>query len=335
MSLDPLSGRGQLARAVGVLAAALLVGVSAPAASAAAVRPDDAVGVRLLDAPTDRRDDPRAQTYIVDHLAPGQGLSRRIEVSNTTRGPVQVQLYPAAAKVENESFVFAPGREGNDLTDWTSVDPAAVTVPAAGTAIATVRVAVPADASPGERYAVVWAELPPATGGQVAAINRVGIRMYLSVGPGGEPAPQFTITSLQARRNDQGAPQVLAQITNTGGRALDLTGQLTLSGGPGGITAGPVPAERGTTAGVGQPAQVVFTLDPQLPAGPWTANAIMRSGRLEHTASAQLTFPDKGTADAVTPQRPLLWIILAALAAALLLALLTAILTRRRRQPQT
>ena len=55
------------------------------------------VGIRLLDVPTVARDDPRAQQYIVDHLAPGAVVNRRIEVSNTTRDPLSVAIYPAAA----------------------------------------------------------------------------------------------------------------------------------------------------------------------------------------------------------------------------------------------
>ena len=52
-------------------------------------------------------------------------------------------------------------------------------------------IAVPRDAAPGERYGVVWAEVraaAPAAGG-ITQVSRVGIRIYLSVGPGGRPPP--------------------------------------------------------------------------------------------------------------------------------------------------
>ena len=45
------------------------------------------IGLRLVDAPATARDDPRAQVYIVDHLAPGTVIHRRIEVSNTHAPP--------------------------------------------------------------------------------------------------------------------------------------------------------------------------------------------------------------------------------------------------------
>jgi hypothetical protein len=48
------------------------------------------IGVRLLDAPVTAGDDPRARVYIVDHLAPGTVIHRRIEVSNTTSSITQV-----------------------------------------------------------------------------------------------------------------------------------------------------------------------------------------------------------------------------------------------------
>src|ERR1700680_1500825 len=42
------------------------------------------VGVRLLDVPANAVTNPRARDYIVDNLAPGTTIHRRIVVSNTT-----------------------------------------------------------------------------------------------------------------------------------------------------------------------------------------------------------------------------------------------------------
>jgi hypothetical protein len=71
---------------------------------------------------------------------------------------------------------------------------------------------------------VVWAEArsTPSAGGGITQVSRVGIRVYLSVGPGGPPAADFTIDSLTARRSPDGRPVVLASVHNTGGRALDM-----------------------------------------------------------------------------------------------------------------
>ena len=46
-----------------------------------------------------------------------------------------------------------------------------------------------------------------------------------------------------------------------------MTGTLTLTGGPGGLTAGPFPVALGTTLAPGDSAPVTATLDQQLPDG--------------------------------------------------------------------
>lgn len=271
---------------------ALAAGALAPVASASAQQPADSgsVSIRLLDAPTERRDDPRAQVYIVDHLAPGTTIERRVEIGNDTPATTDIELFAGGADVDDSVFTFFDGREGNELTDWTSVEPTTVTIPAGGTAQATVRIDVPDDASEGERYAVVWAELPPADDGDITLVNRVGVRIYLSVGPGGEPPSDFSIDGLTASRTDEGIPQLVAAVTNTGGRALDLTGELALSDGPGGVSAGPFPAQLGTTLGVGESGHVRLELDPALPDGPWQADLDLQAGRTEHSLSDTIDF---------------------------------------------
>ncbi|MDP1793557.1 MAG: hypothetical protein Q8K63_05395 [Acidimicrobiales bacterium] len=54
----------------------------ATGASAAAQESGGSISIRLLDAPTNRADDPRAKTYIVDHVSPGTTISRRVEIGN-------------------------------------------------------------------------------------------------------------------------------------------------------------------------------------------------------------------------------------------------------------
>jgi hypothetical protein len=241
--------------------------------------------------------------YIVDHVAPGTTITRRIEVSNDTDEPEEVDLYAASATVGNEGFVFGDDRSANELTSWTTVDPSHLSLAPRVKSLARVEIKVPADASESERYGVVWASVaaPAPEGGGVGAVNRVGVRMYLSVGPGGEPASDFEITGIQARRTADGKPQVAARVKNTGGRALDLSGTLRLDGGPGGLSAGPFNAELGTTLGIGRTEAVLVDLNKALPAGPWTANITLQSGLLERSAKAKITFPKSGNA---TMQRP-------------------------------
>jgi hypothetical protein len=276
-------------RTIIAIAIALL---TLPAASVHAAAQDDggSIGIGLVDAPTDRRDDPRAHTYIVDHLNQGATITRHVQVSSTVPEPTTVQLYVAAATLDDGAFVFGEGRAENDLTDWTTLDPASVVVPAGGNVQAAVTIAVPTDAADGERYGVIWAELP-GSGGSANVVNRVGVRIYLSVGEGQEPVTDFTIETLTAKRDVDGTPIVETTVTNTGGRAVDLAGSLLLANGPGSLAAGPFDVEIGTTLAPGLTAAARVRLDPSLPDGPWDATVTIQSGRTEREASATITFP--------------------------------------------
>ena len=273
-----------------------------PAASSAPAVPSvGGVGIRLLDVPANAVNDPRARLYIVDHLAPGAVIHRRIAVSNTTLSVVRVELYAAAAAIANGAFIGDQGHTSNDLSTWTSVIPSAAEISPGATVLSTVTIAVPANAAPGERYAVVWAEVGTvvATDGGVAEVNRVGVRIYLSIGSGSAPTSNFTIESLTAERSPQGHPVVVAAVHNVGGRALDMGGSLQLSSGPGGLSAGPFPVTLGVTLAIGTTENVIVTLDDVIPNGPWDALMTLRSGLTERTARATIAFPSSGVSAAV------------------------------------
>jgi hypothetical protein len=186
---------------------------------------------------------------------------------------------------------------------------------------------------------VVWAERPAGpAGGAVAIASRVGIRVYLSVGTGGEPASDFDIVSLQAGRDPGGRPLVAAEVRNTGGRALDLVGGLRLADGPGGLAAGPFPVELGTTVGVGQSAPVRVTLDPAVPAGPWSARLALRAGPVRRAARARIVFPPGRAAAAgrvvARPDGGGLAAVAAGVGLAVLLTAVLLAVSRRRRRPR-
>lgn len=279
----------------------------AAAQDAATAKDSGGIGVRLLDAPASAGNDPRARVYIVDHLAPGTVVHRRIEVSNAASSTTGVALYAAAATIVDGRFVGSPGHQQDDLSSWTSVSPTQALVPPSGRLTATVTIAVPTDAAPGEHYGVVWAEArtPPAPGSGVTQVSRVGVRLYLSIGPGGPPASDFTIEALSARRAPDGRPKVVATVRNTGGRALDVTGSLRLSSGPGGVSAGPFEVTSNTTLGIDDVQSVAVPLDRRLPRGPWEAHITLRSGLLERSAHATIAFPAVGSTTVVAiPDRP-------------------------------
>ncbi|NKT42254.1 peptidase [Rhodococcus hoagii] len=273
--------------------------ISSIAAAQSSPAQNEGIGVRLLEAPSNNGNDPRARVYIVDHLSPGATISRRFEVANTTGEAADVRLYPSAASIDRGRFAGAAGQVANDLTTWTSITPAQVRVEAHSTTEAVATIAVPQDAPPGEQYGVLWAEVhsSPSPQSPVAQISRVGIRLYVSVGPGNPPAADFAISSLSAGRSDDGTPVLAADVRNTGGRALDLRGSLVLADGPGGLNAGPFAVEGVTSLAPGTTGTVAATLSKDIPAGPWNASVTLESGLIERSAATQITFPDSGRAD--------------------------------------
>jgi hypothetical protein len=289
-------------RLLAAVAVTAVVGAPVSVSTAAQVARTQAVplgsmGVQLLEVPLSAYSDPRAHLYIIDHLHPGTTIHRRIEISNTTASTLHVVMYPAAAVITQGAFVGAAAHTPNELSTWTSVLPGSSDVPSGGHAIATVTIAVPRDAPPGEQYGVVWAETRSSAraGEGIAQVSRVGIRLYLSIGPGGAPASKFTIESLTGKRSSDGQPEVLASVRNTGGRALDMSGTLQLSAGPGGLSAGPFPADLGTTLAIGATEPIMIMLDRQIPDGPWHALVTLRSGLLERSARATIDFPATAT----------------------------------------
>jgi hypothetical protein len=329
--------------------AALVAGLVLPAtsgaarpANAAAAQPDTAgptgsvhgqaagsIGIGLLDVPASEAADPRARIYLVDHAAPGQVIHRRVRVINKSDTPMPISVYPGAATIHGGSFVPAAGV--NDLTTWTTVQTPELTLPPGASAAVTVTIAVPRDAYPGERYAGIWAQTssaPPTAHSGILTISRVGVRIYLAVGPGGPPAPNFVVNAPTTRRLPNGRAAVSATVRNSGGRALDLSGDLTLADGPGGLRAGPFPAHLGTTLAPGQSESVTVPLDPALPGGRWTAAIELHSGLTVRAATGPIALPAATLARASRPTR---WPLIAAAAAAVVLLGAGALtLTRRR-----
>lgn len=274
---------------------ALLVITTAPAATAAPAPtpdPDTSVGIRLVDAPLSRQDDPRAHIYIIDHLKPGDTIERRFEVTNYSKSTRDVDLYPAAATVNKAGFTFAEkDRAPNELTSWIKLEQTELTLDPEAHSRLRLKITVPESATTGEHYGVLWAEAEtrPNPSANVINVGRAGIRIYLSIGPGGEPPSNFAIDELAGARTDRGDPLVTARIRNTGGRALDLRGELKLTDGPGALSVGPVAVELDTIA-LGDTRQVRIPLNAVVPDGRWQARLTLVGGRAQREATGTITF---------------------------------------------
>ena len=253
------------------------------------------IGVRLVADSASSSAEPLGLAYIVERLAPGSRVTRQIEISNTTDVMADIDVFPAAASIDEGRFSFAPGRTADPLSTWTTVAHSVLHVARGATAFDALTINVPKRASAGERYAVAWAEVsaPSRTQSGVRLINRVGVRMYISVGKGGMPAAEFTVGSLSAGRSANGDPLVVAKIRNIGRAALDITGELTLSDGPGGLSAGPFPVTLGSLLAPGHSATERVELNSEIPRGPWRADLGLSSAGTERSSVAIITFPVK------------------------------------------
>jgi len=283
------------------------------------------IGIRLTEVSASEANDPRALLYVIDRMAPGSSMSRVVEVSNNSLSSQVVVCYDSAANIVGGAFVGAEGDSSNELTSWMSISKQNLIMKRGAKAKVRVTFDVPSDASPGERYGAIWAEIRSKnTSSGIVTINRVGIRVYLSVGEGGAPASSFDIKSISVKRNIDASPELDAIVSNTGGRALDISGELKLSGGPAGLSAGPFTTNLGTTLAIGESEVVHVLLPKDVPDGPWDAELTLRSGLVSKTVSARITFPPAGEVRPVVIQSISPWAVVAfALAGALALSIST------------
>jgi hypothetical protein len=247
------------------------------------------VSLTLVGAGTADHGDPRAPLYVIDHVHPGDRLVRRIRLGNTSSAPVSVRLSPAAASVGGGTFHALDDAATNELTRWTTTSPRVVRVPAGRTRQATVTIAVPAGTGAGERYGVVWAAVS-ATSSTGAVVNRVGLRIYLSVGAGPAPSTAFVVRTVAAGRDAKRRPYLDLTVANTGGRAAELTGGVVLDDAPGDLPATRV-SVRGSTLAPGATRHLTAPLPRDLEDGPWRATVTLRANGATAVARARVVLP--------------------------------------------
>lgn len=338
-----LLGTFTLALAAGTLipAAAAFPAAAARAAASPPGTGPQQFGVRLVDVPVSGAHDARALRYIVDYLATGTVIHRRILVVNQEDRAVQLTVYPDAARISRGLFTGDAGATRNELTTWTSVARPALSLAPQSSTMDMVTIRVPQGATRGEQYGVIWVQqksrIRTDSGLGINEVARVGIRIYLAVGRGGAPPTSFAITAITGGRSAGGRPDILARVDNTGGRAVDLSGTATLSDGPGSASAGPFPARQILTLAPGQSGDMTFTPGNGLPDGPWRATLTLASGLTSVTASATVRFTP--AAAAAAQPSGIAWITILSLALIVGLALLLGFAfilarqARRRRSP--
>ena len=276
-------GAFALLAGVGVLSALSPVAQAATGSAGVATAPPGArpapslgsFGVRLVDVPVSEADNPRALRYIIDELPTGSVIHRRILLINNEHRAVRFAVYPDAAHIIGGLFVGDSGATRSELTTWTSVRHPSVTLAPGKSAMDMVTIRVPKGAARGEHYGVIWvqqaARPKPGARFAVSEVARVGVRIYLAVTRGGVPPTKYEITSVTGRWLASGQPLVVARVKNTGGRAVDLSGTLRLTDGPGRTRSGPFPAQKIVTLAPGQSWDITFAPPRSLPEGSWRA----------------------------------------------------------------
>jgi hypothetical protein len=285
-------------RLLSTIAAMAVAGMIIPATAGgsvakAAVAPPR-FGLRLVDVPVSEAHNPRGLRYIIDSLAPGTVIHRRILIENLENQKSHFTVYPDAARIRHGSFIGDAGRTRSELTGWISLQHRSVRLQPGMSVLDMVTIRVPRVATRGEHYGVIWvqqvAHVRSARGVAVTEVNRVGIRIYLEISRGGAPRTYFAITAITGHRSPRGRPLLTARVTNTGGRAVDVSGTARLTAGPGGASAGPFQVQRVITLAPGQSDAVSFALPARLPTGPWLARITLTSGLTKRTASATVQF---------------------------------------------
>ncbi len=291
------------------------------------------IGIRLIPVQGALATDPLANSYVIDRLAPGATLTRTVQIDNDTAVAVDVSVYPGAASIIGGNFSFAPSHDGNELSSWASVSSAVLRLAPGAEALDTLTINVPPTAAAGERYAVLWAGVSsnPTGGDGITLVNRVGVRMYVSIGPGGAPTPNFTIGSLSARRSPTGQKLVVATVHNSGPSTLDLSGDLMLWGGPDGLRAGPFAAKPASLLSPGRSEVVRVALAADLPAGSWKAAVTLTSGSVRHSTTGTIRFRSIA---GINKRGSSMGLILAGALACLVIAAAIAFLTVRRTHPR-
>ncbi|MBV9293643.1 MAG: peptidase, partial [Frankiales bacterium] len=247
-------------------------------------------------------------------VKPGTTFQRKVLVCNGNSSPLSVTMFGDGATIAHGTFALdqSPGR--SPVAQWVSVSPTAFTLGPDSSRLVEATVQVPADTSAGEYYGGVVASHAPQSG-DVGITARAAVRIYLAVGLGAAPKADFAVDTLTAARAADGTPYVQALVHNTGKRAIDLHGTLKLTRGPGGLSAGPFPAQLGTTLAPGQTEPVTVLLSKSIPNGPWLARIDLLSGLLERAAQGTVLFPSaagtkaapvKATSVSLAKNRPLI-----------------------------
>lgn len=128
------------------------------------------------------------------------------------------------------------------------------------------------------------------TAALLLAAGAAGLAAHHSPGPPSATTP-VTISGVTAHRSPAGRLFLRLRLRNTTRQTALLTGQLRLTGGPGGRAVGPFPARRAVTLAPGMSAGMLFASGQGLPAGSWRAAVTLVGGGTTVLARMTVQFP--------------------------------------------
>lgn len=220
---------------------------------------------------------------VYDNVKPGSTLRSYVGVTNYSTIPATFAVYPADADntVTGGFDVLNQGQKSVGVGAWTKLDRSSVTIPAGLEDNIPFTIRVPANASPGDHFGGIVAQLSSSTanskGQHFKFDRRVGVRIYLRVV--GPLHPSLTIKHLSVSYHGTvnpfgtGKATVKYTVANTGNVAL--AGRQTVT----------ITSLFGTLATTrphsivnlipGQSQQVSATLDGIPPAGPIDAHVTL------------------------------------------------------------
>ena len=289
-------------RMLGVLALTAAAGISFPSAAVAAtaltaISTPQTFGIRLVGVL------PSEQGSITAFLHPGMTIRRRLKIENHESRTATFTVYPAAAHLSHGKFLTDPGAARSELTTWIRVAKPAVRLRPGKSTTDLITIKVPHIATIGEHYGVIWVQqAEQAHRGKkvhVAEVTRVGMSMFLTIGRGGVPPTKFVIGIIRGH-DSTNRTWLTALVRNTGQRAVELSGSVSLTDGPGGTTAGPFRELQVVVLAPGQIAPVLFVPPRGLPAGQWLAKIKLVSGFTTETASAPVKLGNGSAAGAIS-----------------------------------
>lgn len=153
------------------------------------------IGIRIAQIPAEVADHPYSRAYIVMRLQPGDVLTQRLEVFNTSTQNFKVSLYPGLAKFVNGKFEIGEGRAGNVLTGWTKLAPDSLVLKPGETKAFNMTISPPTGSTSKQHFGVIWAEVQGAANASgITSVSRVGVRMYIPIGD----APEISIAETNA-----------------------------------------------------------------------------------------------------------------------------------------